>query len=143
MANVTNAPILDSTGQSMIDKLNLIASRVKPTGGGGGGTGTDDYTDLENKPSIENVTLVGNKTASDLGLQTELQIDNAPAQGSNGVAKSGGIYSAIQAATETVTVSQASADFEEVFGPVEVRPNNMYTFSSSTNINSSDITYDD
>ena len=35
-------------------------------GGGGGGTG--DYTDLTNKPKINNVTLSGNKTAADLGL---------------------------------------------------------------------------
>lgn len=33
----------------------------------GGGSGTD-YADLSNKPSIENVTLSGNKSASDLGL---------------------------------------------------------------------------
>ena len=33
--------------------------------------GTDDYTDLNNKPSINNVTLIGNKTSSDLGLQPE------------------------------------------------------------------------
>lgn len=32
----------------------------------GGGTG--DYTDLTNKPSINNVTLSGNKTTSDLGI---------------------------------------------------------------------------
>ena len=31
-----------------------------------GSGGTTDYSDLENKPSIENVTLSGNKTASDL-----------------------------------------------------------------------------
>lgn len=34
----------------------------------GGGSGTTDYRDLENKPSIENITLSGNKSASDLGL---------------------------------------------------------------------------
>lgn len=36
--------------------------------GTGGGGGTSDYTDLSNKPSIENVTLSGNKSASELGL---------------------------------------------------------------------------
>lgn len=35
-----------------------------------GGGGTTDYTDLDNKPKINNVTLSGNKTASDLGLGT-------------------------------------------------------------------------
>lgn len=39
----------------------------------GGGSGTGDYDDLENKPSINNVELSGNKTASDLGLQETIQ----------------------------------------------------------------------
>ena len=38
---------------------------------GGGGGGTSDYADLSNKPSINNVTLIGNKTGSDLGLGLE------------------------------------------------------------------------
>lgn len=33
-----------------------------------GGLGISDYTELENKPSINNVTLVGNKSFSDLGI---------------------------------------------------------------------------
>lgn len=36
----------------------------------GGGGGTSDYDDLTDKPSINNVTLSGNKTAEDLGLGT-------------------------------------------------------------------------
>lgn len=39
----------------------------------GGGSGTGDYDDLENKPSINSVELSGNKTASDLGLQETIQ----------------------------------------------------------------------
>lgn len=35
---------------------------------GGGGGGTSDYEELTNKPSINNVTLSGNKTTSDLNL---------------------------------------------------------------------------
>lgn len=37
-------------------------------GGSGGGGGTSDYSDLTNKPSINSVTLSGNKTGADLGL---------------------------------------------------------------------------
>lgn len=33
-----------------------------------GGSGTTDYADLTNKPSINGVTLTGNKTLKDLGL---------------------------------------------------------------------------
>jgi len=36
--------------------------------GGGGGGGTSNYNDLTNKPSINNITLTGNKTTSDLGI---------------------------------------------------------------------------
>ena len=35
---------------------------------GGGGSGTDDYNDLSNKPSINSVVLSGNKSLSDLGI---------------------------------------------------------------------------
>ena len=34
----------------------------------GGGSGTSNYNDLSNKPSINNVELSGNKTTSDLGI---------------------------------------------------------------------------
>lgn len=43
-----------------------------------GSGGTSDYTDLENKPQIEGVTLTGNKTASDLGLAKVNQIPTVP-----------------------------------------------------------------
>jgi hypothetical protein len=39
---------------------------------GGGGEGTTDYTQLENKPSINGVPLTGNKTTTDLNLSTDL-----------------------------------------------------------------------
>lgn len=45
-------------------------STFEVTNGQDGGDG--DYTDLENKPSINNVTLSGNKTSSDLGVQDAL-----------------------------------------------------------------------
>lgn len=47
-----------------------------------GGGGTSDYTDLSNKPSINSVTLSGNKTAADLGLAnavTEVTVSTAGA----------------------------------------------------------------
>lgn len=34
----------------------------------GGGSGTSNYNDLENKPKINGVILEGNKTSSELGL---------------------------------------------------------------------------
>ena len=37
-----------------------------------GGTGTYNYTDLTNKPQINSVELVGNKSLSDLGIQATI-----------------------------------------------------------------------
>lgn len=45
-----------------------LANGQQVTGTGGGG-GTTDYTDLTNKPQINSVTLTGNKSLSDLGIQ--------------------------------------------------------------------------
>ena len=38
--------------------------------------GTEDYTDLDNKPSIAGVTLSGNKTLEDLGIAAADDLDN-------------------------------------------------------------------
>ena len=37
-------------------------------GGGSGSGGTTNYDDLTNKPSINGITLTGNKTSIDLGI---------------------------------------------------------------------------
>ena len=49
--------------------------------GGGGEGGTTDYTALSNKPQINNVTLSGNKSLDDLGIQqkgTYLETESDP-----------------------------------------------------------------
>ena len=50
-------------GTGIVINGNVISA----TGGGGGG-GTDNYEALDNKPQINGVTLIGNKTFQDLGL---------------------------------------------------------------------------
>ena len=52
---------------------------VNGSGGGvGGETGTSNYNDLSNKPSINGVTLEGNKTGEEIGLINENQgVENA------------------------------------------------------------------
>lgn len=42
-----------------------------PYVGDGGSTGTTDYTQLTNKPQINNVELQGNKTLAELGVQPD------------------------------------------------------------------------
>ena len=44
---------------------------------GGGGGGTDDYTDLTNKPQINGVELSGNKTSAQLNIPTTADIETA------------------------------------------------------------------
>lgn len=56
----------------------IMRNGISYTGGasssGGGSTGTFDYSELENKPSINGVTLNGNKTSSDLNIDNEVYI---------------------------------------------------------------------
>lgn len=52
------------TGTSPNQTLNLVLPK-----GDKGEQGTTNYNDLTNKPSINNVTLSGNKSLSDLGIQ--------------------------------------------------------------------------
>ena len=55
-----------SLPQSRLEYLLLQLKDVIEQGGGGGGT--TDYNNLSNKPQINDVTLSGNKDASDLYL---------------------------------------------------------------------------
>lgn len=45
------------------------------TGGGGGG-GTDNYNDLINQPKVNGITLVGNKTSDDLGINSNIMLSS-------------------------------------------------------------------
>lgn len=47
--------------------MDIISYLLGKNSGGGGG-GTTDYENLENKPSINGITLSGNLTSGDLGL---------------------------------------------------------------------------
>ena len=69
---------------------------------GGGTTGVTDYDDLDDKPQINGVTLSGNKTSSQLGLQSELTFDNVPTANSNNPVKSGGVKTALDAKQDTL-----------------------------------------
>lgn len=50
-----------------MDLITLALARKNSDGGGG--SATDDYNDLSNKPQIDGVELSGNKTLADLGIQ--------------------------------------------------------------------------
>ena len=104
-----NAEILQATidgtpyteqPQSYIAQLLLELKAAIEAGGGGG---TTNYNALSNKPQINSITLQGNETAADLGLQAALTFDDTPTAGSNNPVKSGGVKTALDAKQNTLT----------------------------------------
>lgn len=70
--NTTGTPavVVTETGTQTDKAFHFAFTGLKGESGGGGGT--TDYEDLTNKPSINNVPLVGNKTLSELGYEDEI-----------------------------------------------------------------------
>lgn len=74
MSNCTSFEMVsDGDNFSMVDN-NETFSMI-----GGGGGGTLDYSKLRNKPSINGVTLEGNKTAAQLMLASQADIEDLEA----------------------------------------------------------------
>lgn len=69
---------VDASGvtDGQILKYNATSGKFLPSNESGGGT--SDYSQLSNKPSVNGVTLSGNKTSADLGLQSELTFTSTP-----------------------------------------------------------------
>lgn len=59
--------IIPSVNSGETKKLSLDNLKTL-IGSGGGSAGTSNYEELENKPKINNVELVGNKTLNELGI---------------------------------------------------------------------------
>ena len=59
-----------------------LGKLVGSSGSSGGSSGSSNYEDLENKPSINGITLNGNKTSAELGVldlnTSEAQIIKSP-----------------------------------------------------------------
>ncbi len=73
--DIRDGRIGDLADLDTTDKSSVVAAINEAAQGSGG---TTDYTDLTNKPSINSVTLSGNKTASDLGM---IAAPSSPATG--------------------------------------------------------------
>ena len=58
---------------------NATKGDLKKISGGGGSGGTSNYNDLSNKPSINGVELIGNKTSSDLLISGSVSFDTLAA----------------------------------------------------------------
>lgn len=110
-----------STGQYLYKKSDRDFDFGWKTGGGGGGT--SDYLDLDNKPSINNVELIGNKTASDLGLATPSDIPVVPVQSVNG---------------KTGVVVLSASDVDAYVKPAEGIPKTDLSSAVQTSLNKAD-----
>lgn len=102
----TSNSIGDLSDLTTTAKNNLVAA-INEINQGGGGGGSSDYEDLENQPSINNVTLLGDKTSADLGLASQESITDInskiPNQASvnNQLADKDFVNSSISTATAT------------------------------------------
>ena len=120
---------------------NATKGYVKSHGGGGGGT--SNYNDLSNKPSINGVTLSGNKSSSDLGITvnfTELQ-QNDDITNINGIVVVGvdsynQTFSAIFPKNTIVDGAKLVAGYDESRSSVAIITvtNNTITWTSSGNL---------
>lgn len=66
---------INNNGTTSGTFINADWSEIKAVdvgSGGGGGGGTTDYEDLSNKPQVNSVELVGNKSLDDLGIMPAL-----------------------------------------------------------------------
>lgn len=68
----------------------LLAKQLGGGSGGGGEGGTTNYNQLTNKPSINGVTLSGNKSLSDLGALVTADISITTIEGGHNVNFGGG-----------------------------------------------------
>lgn len=66
---MTDKELLDKLQdpQSRLEILLYLIYETLGSSGGGGGTGTKDYSALDNKPSINGTTLQGDLTLEDIG----------------------------------------------------------------------------
>lgn len=120
----------------------------------GGGSGTDNYNSLQNRPKINNVTLEGEQTSSDLGLQSSIDdlssirsgasagatalqpedVDTLPTDGSSNPVSSGGTYDFVNSsiATNTAYFIGTFASVAELEAYTGTVTNNDYAFVTST-----------
>lgn len=88
-----------------ITREEIYLYAIAMNGGGGGGGGTTNYNSLQNKPRINNTELSGNKTSTQLGLQSKLTFDATPTDGSNNPVTSNGVYDALLLKVATITLN--------------------------------------
>ena len=92
--------------------------------GGGGGGGTNDYNDLENKPSINGTTLTGNVTLT-TPEQLELKADKATTLAGYGITDAVPLVEDVNGEKTAVTIGSRSG----IVGPYSLANGNNVTAS--------------
>lgn len=122
--------ILNSNGEDLtpVTREEMWLDDIAEAVSGGGGGGTTDYTDLNNKPQINSVTLSGNKSLSDIGAQPTINNDNK-------LAGSLSVLTGYEQA-ETAADLAATDTVNQAFGKIEKRvsdnENNILTLQGKT-----------
>lgn len=97
--NAKQDTLVSGTNIKTINNQSLLGSGNIDIQGGGG---TTDYTDLTNKPQIAGITLTGNKTLANLGIQavltagSNITITNNTISAAVGTSDINDIYTALQ-----------------------------------------------
>ena len=99
---------------------------------GGGGGGTSDYEDLDNKPQINNVELTGNKTLQQIGAASATDVSSLETR--VGTAE-GNITSLSSSVTSLGTrVGQAESDIDSLESQFNTAVSAVTTDTEVTNI---------
>lgn len=106
-----NTKIGDLSDLDTSDKSSLVAAINEAAQSGGGGT--SDYNDLANKPSINNVTLTGDKSLSDLGAASAADVAAKYTKPSGGIPASD-LASAVQTSLGKADTALQSAPVTSV-----------------------------
>ena len=77
----------------------------------GGGSGTDDYTDLVNKPKINNVELSGDKSLHDLGAAAEEDIPDVTGKADKVTSATNGNFAGLDSNGNLTDSGKKASDF--------------------------------
>lgn len=118
-----------------MEASKILIDLCKPSSSGGSG-GTSDYSDLTNKPKVNNVTLSGNKTSAQLGLVGDVQF-NGTSVVTNGV---GNITAAnirsVSPACTTLSGTTATITANTTYAHAIGSSGCVYTISTPTDLTS-------
>lgn len=120
-------------GYNMENIIVNLKREIAASGGGGGGT--SDYSQLTNKPSINNVELSGNKSLADLGIQGTLTAGSGITIENGVISASGGgggndVFT-VTIETKSTGGQDASITVKQFVNGAEVATND-YLYSSLT-----------